>query len=472
MAIRPLAKGGALGLATLVVEKAAALVLVVALARTLSPDDYGRYSFVIAYLTLFQILADLGLEPILLRRLSQRPEDRARWMANALGLRISMAVVSASLAVALTPVAAPGQAEVRPLVAIGAAGLLFSAQPGFRALLRSELRLGDVLRVALATNLLLFLLVGGALWSGAGLRGVFVGIAVAHLGGFAVAAFVARSSFPFRLEFDRGVWRSFVIEAWPVGANVFVIMLGLRIAPLLLMSYRGPVEVGYLASAMRLAEALNLVADGLMLAVFPIMARLAATDDEGLRGLSQVCAKVLGAALLVVVLVLSELSPQVLALLFGEEFVAAGPALVLLTWFALLASLGTLYTNLLVALGRQRMLFALNAVSAIVQIGLQLFLVSRYGLLGAASGAVLASVANHVALYMLPVAGPWIRPCVHSVVPLVGLAGVLLWVGTLVPLSPLAKAVGLATAFAVLAGASGCVGRPDLERLRRALATD
>jgi len=98
--------------------------------------------------------------------------------------------------------------------------------------------------------------------------------------------------------------------------------------------------------------------------------------------------------------------------------------------------------------------------------------VSRYGLLGAASGAVLASVANHVALYMLPVAGPWIRPCVHSVVPLVGLAGVLLWVGTLVPLSPLAKAVGLATAFAVLAGASGCVGRPDLERLRRALATD
>jgi len=472
MSIRPLAKGGALGLVTLIIEKGSSLALVVALARILSPDDYGRYSFVIAYLTLFQVLADLGLEPILLRRLSQMPERRAEWMSNALGLRILLAVVSAGIAVALVPVAAPGAPDLRPLVAVGAAGLLFVAQPGFRALLRSELRLGDVLRVAVTTNLVLFAAVLGALWSGAGLIGVFAGIAAAHLRGFALGAWVARSSFRFRVAVDPSVWRSLVAEAWPVGANVFVIMLGLRAAPLLLMTYRGPVEVGYLASATRLAEALNLVADGLMLAVFPILARLAVANEEGLRGLSRVCAKVLGTTLLAVVLVLSVVAPDILGLLFGAEFAAAGPALVLLSWFAVLASLGTLYANLLVALGLQRVLFALNAVSAVLQIGLQFVLVSRYGLVGAAAGAVLGSAANHMALYLLPATRRWIRPCAHTVLPLVGLAGVLSWAGAWIPAPPWGKAVGLVVVFGAVALLLGWVGRRDVAELRRVLAAD
>ncbi|MDG2307463.1 MAG: flippase [Candidatus Binatia bacterium] len=472
MSIRPFAKGGALGLATLLVEKASALVLVVALARTLSPDDYGLYSFVIAYLTLFQVLADLGLETILLRRLSQEPENRSRLMANALGMRVLLAMLSAAIAVALTPVAAPGQPDVRPLVAIGAAGLLFAAQPGFRALLRSELRLDAVLSVAVVTNVILFALVGLALWTGAGLRGVFVGIASAHLAGFAFAGFVVRKSFRFRLRCERPVWESLAREAWPVGANFFVIMLGLRVAPLLLMTYGGPIEVGYLASAMRLTEAMNLVADGLMMVVFPMLARLATTNEGGLHDLAQVSAKVLAAVLLMAVLALSELAPDVLGLLFGEEFRAAGPALVVLSWSALLAALGTLYTNMLVALGRQRVLFALNAVSAVFQVGLQLFLVSHYGLLGAAVGVVLASFVNHLALCLLPATAPWVRPAVRAVLPLWGLAVALLVAAGLVPAPALAKAVGLVASFALLSVVLGGLGRSDIDQLRRALATD
>jgi O-antigen/teichoic acid export membrane protein len=441
----------------------------VALARTLSPDDYGRYSFVVAYLTLFQVLADFGLEPILLRRLAQEPERRGRWMANALGLRIALAVASAALAVALTPVAAPGRPDLRPLVAIGAAGLLFVSQPGFRALLRSELRLDDVLRVALATNVLLLGAAFAAVWTGGGLLAVFVAISVSHLAGFGLAAFVARDAFRFRVALDPPVWRSLLAEAWPVGANVFAVMVGLRAATLFLMTYRGPVDVGYLASAMRLAEALNLVADGLMLTAFPLLARLALEDGERLRDLARACAKALAAALLVVVLILSELAPDVLALLFGAEFRAAGPALVLLSWFALLAALGTLYANLLVAVGRQRVLFVLNAVSALFQVGLQLVLVSRFGLVGAASGIVVASALNHAVLWLLPGTRTWIRPCVHAVLPLLGLAVLLLGIAAASPATPMVEAVALVVAFVLLAAwVTG--GRAELERLRRALA--
>ncbi len=472
MSLRPVAKGGALGLATLVIEKAAALLLVVGLARTLSPDDFGRYAFVLAYLTLFQVLADLGLEPILLRRLSQEAEQRDRWMSNALGLRILLAVVSAGLAVLSAPIAAPGRPDLRWPVAIGAAGLLFVAQPGFRALLRAEGRLDDVLRVALATNVALLGLVAVALGSGGGLDGVLLAVSTAYLGGFVLAGFVVRSSFHFRLAFEPAVWRSLLAESWPVGANVFAVMLGLRMAPILLLSYRGPVEVGFLTSAMRIAEGFNLVAEGLMLAVFPVLARLAVDREDAFVELARACAKSLAALLLPGVLIASQLAPDILGLLFGEEFRAAGPALAILGWFALLAALGTLYANQLVAVGRQRILFALNAVSALAQIALQFVLVPRFGLMGAATGAVLASLVNHVVLYGLHATARWIRPCVHAVLPLVGIGVSALALGNLVAVTPPVRAALQVGLFALGAVGTGALGRADIARLRGALAEE
>ena len=469
MSLRPLARGSALGLATVVVEKGAALVLVVGLARLLGVEDYGRYSFIIAYLTLFQVLADLGLEPILLRRLSQEPADRSRVLANALGMRISLAFLSAGLAVVLVGWAAPDQAGLTPFVAVGAAGLLFVGQPGFRALWRAEARMGRVLTVATLTNLALLVLVGIALWAGTGLLGVFLGITAAHLGGFVLAAVLARSTFRFRVAFEMDLWRELFSQAWPVGANVFAVMLGLRIGPVLLLSYGGAVEVGYLASSMRLVEALNLIAEGLMLAVFPVLARLAREDAAALARLAGICARIQAFLLLAVVLFLSQLSPEVLSLLFGPEFAVAAPALRVLSWFALLASLGTLYTNMLVALGHQRVLFVLNAVSAVFQVGLQFFLVSRYGLMGAAVGVLLANAINHGVLCVLPSTGPWVRPCVRAVLPAVFLALGLSFAGWFLAGPPLPQAVGLVVAFSILALFLYRSGFSDLRELRNAL---
>lgn len=471
-ALRPLARGSAFGLATLIVEKASALVLVVVLARTLSPDDYGRYSFVIAYLTLFQVLADIGLEPTLLRRLSQTSHDRARWLANALGIRVALALSSGFLAIVLTPVAAPGQPDIRLPVAIGAAGLLFVGQPGFRAWLRSELRLDLVLRVAVVTNVLLFVAVGLVVWSGAGLVGLFAGVSAAHLLGWVAAGWIVRSRCRVRLGFDRDVWRPLLVEAWPIGANIFVIMLGLRIAPVLLLSYGGPIDVGYYASSMRLVEALNLVGDGLMLAVLPVFSQFATTNPDGLHALSRVCSKILAVVLLMVSLALTQLSADVLVILFGDDFRAAGSTLAVLSWSALLAGVGTVYTNLLIALGRQRVMFGVNAVSAVIQVGLQVFLVSNYGLLGAATGIVVASAANHMALYLLPATAPWIRPCANAALPLVGLALAVLGAGSLVPGEGLLKATVLVVGFVALALLLGLFGRADLERLREAMSRD
>ncbi|MFM7736236.1 MAG: oligosaccharide flippase family protein, partial [Alphaproteobacteria bacterium] len=148
------ARGGALGLATVVAERALSLAGIVALGRILAPSDFGRWAFVVSWLAVFQVLADPGLEAVLVRRLSEPGADRARLLGSALSLRALLALASAAIAVALAPLAVdgPSGAGTRLLVACGAAALLLQAQPGFRSLLRAELRIGTVFAVAAATG--------------------------------------------------------------------------------------------------------------------------------------------------------------------------------------------------------------------------------------------------------------------------------------------------------------------------------
>jgi O-antigen/teichoic acid export membrane protein len=472
MELRSFARGGLLGLITLVVEKSAALVLVVGLARTLSPADYGRYSFLIAYLTLFQVLADFGTETILLRRLAAEPRARGRVLAGALGLRLTLAILAGSGAVLLAPWGEPGDPALASRTALAATALLFASQPGYRALLRSELRMGTLLGVAALTSALMLLLVVLAVTGGYGIDGVFVAIALANVTGFVVAAVLARSEFRFRLAVDVPLWRELLRESWPIGANIFVVTVGMRVGPLLIMRLRGPVEVGYFASASRLTDALNLLGDAAMLSVYPLFVRYATARPDALRALAELTAKLLGVVLLGVILVVSQTASDVMGTLFRPEFAVAGPVLAILSWSALLAALGNVYAHLLVAVGRQQVLFRVNCVTATLQVVLQLLLLRALGLRGAALAVVVTSLISHTTLFLLPETRTWVRPCVRAVGAVTLVAVAVLALGSLLPFGPYARAAVALLLFAIGLLASGMAGPADVRRLQTLLHSD
>jgi O-antigen/teichoic acid export membrane protein len=485
---RALARGGAAGVATLAVERGAALLLVAFLARWLGADEYGRVSFVVAYLSVFQILADLGLEPVLLRRLSvgaadRGPEeiapsrdretharadepDRGALLAAALGLRLALAFAAGLVAVAVVPWIA-GRVDLAVLVAAAAPAFLWASQPGLRALFRAEGRLGEVLRVATTGALATLVFAGGAVLAGGGATAVLLAMAAAQLFSFGIAALRSRGSFRLRLSLAPETWRSLLRESWPIGANLVVAVAGLRIAPILLMRYRGAVDVGAFASAARLAESLNLVADGAMLAVFPVLARLGAARPRELAELAALAARWLALGFLCIALFLSQVSEDVVTLVFGPKLAVAGPVLAVLGWNAVLSALGTLYANLLVVVGRQRLLLALNAVSAVAQLAVQIPLISRFGLAGAAIGVLGQAVVNHVVLRFLPESGEEIRACFRAVIVPALAAVLLLAVAPVLPLGPWGRAFALPAALA----APFLVARvaPDRAALRRLL---
>jgi len=76
-----------------------ALVSVGLITRSLGRGGFGEYSTIIAYLSTFQILADLGLYSLLTKEISQYPEKEKELVGNYFTLRLFTAAFFLFLAV-------------------------------------------------------------------------------------------------------------------------------------------------------------------------------------------------------------------------------------------------------------------------------------------------------------------------------------------------------------------------------------
>lgn len=430
---RRAARGAALALAAAAIEKGGAMLLLIAIARLLGTADFGRYAALTSLLAFAQVAAELGQEPILVRALAQQGAPAAGTLVEgALAARLVSALAAGGLLVALGSTLFPA-IGAGPL-AVAAAGLAAGSGLALRAFLRTAQRFAWLSAVALAnvTAFAIGLAVAHAL--GLGVLGAVAGWAAGQLAAsLAAAGSTAGAVAPWPR------WRTAVAvrlarSGWPLALNAFLLTVTLRVGQLIVLRADGPTAVGYLAAGSRLAEAFALVPEAVMLVLLPVLAAYDRDDRDAQRRVSVRAVRYLALAALPVAVAVSVAAPTLLTLLYGPAYAAGAPALRILAWLAVLAATGTVFTNLLIARGLERLVLALNAVGSLLTLGLSLVAVARAGFVGAAAATLIASVASQAILLVLPETRGEIAACLRP----------LLW--------PIAVAVALALAGIVLAG--------------------
>jgi O-antigen/teichoic acid export membrane protein len=138
-------------------------------------------------------------------------------------------------------------------------------------------------------------------------------------------------------------------------------------------------------------------------------------------------------------------------------------------WLALLAATGSVFTNLLIARGRERVLLVINAVTSSLTVALSLVVVPRFGFVGAAAVSVAASVFAQLMLASLPAIRAEVAACVRPLRGPIALALVLTVVGTHLPGPAPLLAAAASAAFVAMVIGSGAIGAEDMVLLRRAL---
>ena len=80
---------------SLVLQKVLSFVYFTFLARTLGVSAIGQYFFAISFATMFSVLVDLGLSPLIIREVAKKTEQSKNWFYQIFSLKIIFAVLTA-----------------------------------------------------------------------------------------------------------------------------------------------------------------------------------------------------------------------------------------------------------------------------------------------------------------------------------------------------------------------------------------
>lgn len=483
--VRSVARGGALNLVGAVVTSVAGFVLTVVVTRLVSPSTAGVFFSVTSLFILLAMVGRLGSGTGLVYFVSRAKSlgahaEIARYAAIAMRPTVLLsAVTGLALAVAapwLAPLLVEGHQDLTtaylrqlavflPLAV--AADLCQAVTRGYGTMRTTALveRIGRPL-----VQIPLVAAAAGA--SGLVLAG---GWALPYLPAAAVSAWwvvrmhrnrsvgseAPRPTATLRREY----WRYALPRA---SAGVAQIALQ-RLDIILVGALRGPVDAAIYTAATRFLVAGQLANQAISMAVQPRIAGLLAVDDRP-RTNDVYRSSTTWLVLLAwpVNLLIAVFSPVVLQL-FGSGYATGSGVLTLLAAVMLVATGCGMVDVMLTMAGRTSWNLANVAIALVVNIGLNVLLIPRFGILGAAFAWSVAILVNN----LVPLAQIWRAFGLHPFArgPLVAMALAAVCFG-LVPLAVVAVA-GVTLTAAITSAAIGVVAyAAGLWFLRRTLDVD
>jgi O-antigen/teichoic acid export membrane protein len=383
-----------------VVGKLGTLVIVVGAARVLPLADFGVFSVALAAGVVVAVVPSWGFDTILIQRGAVRPGELPTLLAQLLALRaVVAAVVLAAVTAVVAASGAPGPV-VASVACVVAACLADTLADAYRSVAVACERQGIVARAqvsqraATAVLALLALLLSRSLLQ----------LSVAYLVGTLVGT-VAVAAGSTRLGVRpcwRGVgWRGvgrLLRESWSAGAHSVASMALFRADAMLLAALAGAAAAGRYAAAYRLLETVIFVCWTVARAVFPVM--VSATDPAKVRRGADRGLVVLAAAFLPYAALLWCRGGDVLRLLYGESFARASDTALIWLAPAPLVFGGAWLAAYVLQSGGPNPVVLIGSVGAlVVNIGLNLALIPRYGPAGSAAATSISYTVELALLY-------------------------------------------------------------------------
>jgi len=450
--------------------KALSFVFAVYVVRKLGDASFGQYSFILAYVALFAIFSDLGLAPHVVREVARDRSKAVYLYSNAVAIRLLLSglVVAVATAGAFWLKYSP---ELVLGVFLASCGLfLYALQGMLDSVVMGQEKLNYSAFMGVSNQLIFVLLGTLALVMGWG----FIGLILASLTGVAVSGLVgaALALRRFRwagLGLDIGGWPALMKAALPRAGIGFALAISYKVDTVLLSFFRGDAEVGWYSAAYNLIFALMTISHGINLALYPSLSRQQVLNPGAVSLAGQTAFRYLLAVSLPLAVGGVLLSDKIVRFLYTDAFSSSATALSILILVVPLMFTTELLGYLSIVTNRDWASARVFMVGAGANLGLNLLLLPRYGLLGA---SVVTVLTEAIILVQFLVLLRWTIPLSRLVAPVVrtGIAcGVMATFVLAVGDIGLPAIVASGAAVYLMAGLAFGVLRLDELRLARAL---
>ncbi len=197
-------------------------------------------------------------------------------------------------------------------------------------------------------------------------------------------------------KFDRGLMMELVKSGWPIGLSIIFGSIYARIDKVLMMEMLGPALVGQFFAATRLTETWFFVPMTVGASLFPAVIEGKVSDKHTYE---RRLLKIYGVIIWLCIgmgLFLTLTSKIITNTLFGHEYQQSADVLIISGWTVIFSSFGFARTRWLILENLQHLDLIFGFLGALTSILLNLYLIPRMGIEGAAWAALVSQVSTSI----------------------------------------------------------------------------
>lgn len=368
------------------------LILIIYVARILGATEYGKFNFALAFVALFTIFSDLGVPQITTRELS-REKEKEKEFSSILSLKIllSLGTLILMLVGSFFITADPA---IRGIIWILAIYILIS---NFSEIIYAFFRARQQMEYESWVKILQAMVV-----TAAGFFVIFnfpsvVNLSYSYLFAGLVALifiliFFHFKVFPLRISWQKSIWQRFLSMSWPLAlAGIFGGIYSQTDS--VMMGYWGQItQTGWYNAAYKIIGVTFIPTSLIATSFYPALSKFFQDSKEKLQTAWNYFMDSMIILAIPIVVGGIVLSPRIIDFIYdpsyfptGRETILAFQILIIMAGISFLCSP---FGQILVVANQQKKLFFVTSAGAVINVILNLILIPKYSLYGAAATTV------------------------------------------------------------------------------------
>lgn len=367
------------------------LFITALVARHLGPTQYGKLAYAIAFIAIFQSIASLGLDSIVVRDISQDERNAHLFLGTALRLRLISSTASFLISGLAAYALFPEDAETALLVGLLGLGMVFQASDvidlWFQSQSQSRRTVAAKACSYLVSSVVKILLVhaNAPLWTFAAIVGTETALSAA-----ALAYAYRKYPHPQGWVWAAPVARRLLRYGLPLFLSGISITIYMKSSQLIIRQLLDSASLGIYSTAQLISELWYFLPMTIITSVAPTIAhkKIASEHDY-----NSALANIFAAMWLMSMAISAGIalcSGLIIQILFGSTYAGAAPVLAIHIFTLIPVCIGVTQSLWLVNENRMALALYQAGVGAVSSIGLNFLLVSNFGVIGGALATVLS----------------------------------------------------------------------------------
>ncbi len=361
-----------------------ALVSIGLITRYLGQVGFGNYATVLAFLSFFTAIADLGLYSTVTREISREGADEKKIIGNIFTLRI----IISSIVLLLSPIIVfffPYPTEVKQAIMIVALAFLFSSSyQVLNGVFQKNLAMDRVAISELTGKVIQVLFIFFAIKFNLSFLWIIVSLLINMIISFSLIYFFSKKYISFSLKFDTAYWKKFIKESYPLGIAAIISFIYFKIDTILLSVLKTGAEVGVYNVAYKVIENITFFPAMIVGLVFPIISKNIFSDRKRFWDISNKTFKVFWLFVIPLIVGTMFLADGIVELIGGKGFSASSTVLQILVFSLSCIFFSNLFNIVLISGNKQKKLMIIMAIAAIFNVSANLIFIPMFSYMASA----------------------------------------------------------------------------------------